>query len=68
MVNTNLLKAKMVQQEITQEELAKKLDLYVTTTHNKITGKNEFKASELAKLKQILILTDAEFMNIFFAQ
>jgi transcriptional regulator with XRE-family HTH domain len=64
-VNEKLLKARIVEKGFTQSEIADKIGISATAFNNKITGKVDFKASEISKLSDILDIDnkDAYFFN-----
>ena len=64
-VNEKLLKARIVEKGFTQSEIAEKIGISATAFNNKITGKVDFKASEISKLSDILDIDnkDAYFFN-----
>ena len=68
MVNREKLKGKIVENGLTQEQLAGTLGMAVATLNYKVNNKSEFKASEIKKLAEILYLTNEEVSNIFFAK
>ena len=47
--------------------LAKKLGMPTSTFQNKLHGRSEFKASEIAKLGNFLALSPEELSDIFFS-
>lgn len=68
-MNSNLLKAKMVEKGITQLEMAKGLGISTTSLCRKINGHNELTLSEVIKIMKTLGLTDDSFdvHRIFFS-
>lgn len=64
-VNEKLLKARIVEKGFTQSEIAEKIGISATAFNNKITGKVDFKASEISKLSDILDIDnkDAYFFS-----
>lgn len=50
-----------------RQKVAKSLGISMMALFNKIHNRTEFKASEIAKLKQILGLTNKQRDRIFFA-
>ena len=64
-MNEKLLKARIVEKGYTQGEIAEKIGISATAFNNKITGKVDFKASEIFKLSEILDIDnkDAYFFN-----
>ena len=64
--NKNKLKGKMAENEITVPRMAKELGLNDATVRNNIKSeKYEFTLSESVKIKNLLNLTDAEYLEIF---
>lgn len=66
MTNTNLLKATIIQNGLTQDDVAKFLKISHQAFSSKINNKSEFKASEIIKLSELLGIEDKD--NIFFVQ
>jgi transcriptional regulator with XRE-family HTH domain len=67
MTNREKLKGKIVENGLTQEQLAEILGIRIATLNYKVNNKSEFKASEIKKLAEVLHLTDEEVNTIFFA-
>lgn len=65
-LNTQLLKSYRVKLGFTQKNIAKLLQIDVTTYSKKENGVIEFKASEISILKVILNLTPMDIDEIFF--
>lgn len=64
--NKNKLMGKMAENEVSVPKLSKELGLNYGTVRNKInSNKYEFTLSESIKIKTILGLTDAEYLEIF---
>ena len=64
--NKNKLMGKMAENEITVPRMARELGLSDATVRNKIKSeKQEFTLSESVKIKNLLNLTDAEYLEIF---
>lgn len=62
----NLLKAKIVENGLTMEELADKISVSRTTLFYKMTGKTQFTLEEVVKMCDVLnINTPEEKTNIF---
>ena len=68
MTNTAKLKGAITAAGFTQDDVAKRLNISATAFNNKVTGKSEFKASEIIALKRLLNLTWDEVEEIFFAE
>ena len=67
MTNSLELKAAIVRNGYTQEEIAEMLGITVATLNYKINNKSEFKGSEIKKLAETLSLSREQTDNIFFA-
>lgn len=64
--NKNKLRAKMAENEVTMQKLAKALGLAEATVRYKINSdKYEFTLGDSIKIKELLNLTDAEYLEIF---
>jgi transcriptional regulator with XRE-family HTH domain len=66
MVNTPKLKAKFAERNLIQEQVAMQLGMTSATFNYKVNNKTEFKASEIKKLSEILLLNPEEVNAIFF--
>lgn len=64
-MNKKMLKAKMVEKDLSATEMAKALGIQVSTFYNKMSGKSEFTFSEVRKMACVLMLTKREFIEIF---
>lgn len=67
MTHSAKLKAKIVEKQLNQEEIAKQLGMTIATFNYKVNNKTEFKASEIKVLSELLGLTSEEVNAIFFA-
>lgn len=68
MVNTNLLKGKIVSAGLCLRELAIAINMGLTTLSAKVNGKREFTAEEIVSICKILgISSRDEMCDIFFA-
>lgn len=65
-MNVNKLKAKLVENGLNVDGLAKKLGLNPQTVYNKLNN-DGFKMSEARKIGEILNLSSTELCEIFFA-
>ena len=65
-MKTNELKAEFARSEKTYEDIAKLLDISLTSIQRKVNGANEFKPSEIAILKNVLNLTPNRIDEIFY--
>ena len=69
MVQTNLLKGKIVMSGISRKELAKKIHMSESTLSDKINGKRSFTVDEVERLCEILgIVSSDEKVSIFLAK
>lgn len=68
MVNTNKIKGRMKELEITQAEVARCLDIAQPTANQKINNVRPFDLDEAEKLAQLLRIEPGEFGLYFFAQ
>lgn len=66
-MNLNLLKARMVEKGISDEDLAKCLGINISTLFRKKSGESDFYRKEIQKIKSYLELTDEDVTLIFFA-
>lgn len=67
MTSTLKLKALMLKQGFTQEDVAMRLGISAQSLNAKINNKREFKASEIQALMKILGIPLQETYEIFFA-
>lgn len=68
MTNTLKLRALLVENNLTNEEIAKKLGISKQSFSMKINNKREFRVSEINKLSALLNLSNpSDIMTIFFA-
>ena len=67
MINTDLLNEVIDQSGLKRTAIARKMSLSDKGLKLKIDGVNEFKGSEIQKLRMILNLTDQERERIFFS-
>ncbi len=67
MTNTLKLRALLIENNLTSEDVAKELGISKQSFSMKLNNKREFKSSELNKLVVLLNLTDKDFLPIFFA-
>lgn len=67
MINKELLKQKVEESGIKYTHIAKCLDISERGLKYKINGGSQFKADEIAKIKDILRLNPEEISAIFFA-
>ncbi len=68
MTNTLKLRALLIENNLTNEDIAKKLGISKQSFSMKINNKREFKTSEIYKLSRFLNLSNSsDIMSIFFA-
>jgi DNA-binding XRE family transcriptional regulator len=67
MVNTNKIKGRMKELEITQADVAKTLDIAQPTANQKINNIRSFDLEEAEKLAKLLHIDSGEFGTYFFA-
>lgn len=60
MINTNLLKGKIVAKGFTQQQLAEKMNISLNSLSAKINGKKAFTLPEVDKLCEVVEITDAK--------
>ena len=65
-MNKNRLKAKMIENGDTQNDLAKALNLSVSNLSLRINGKMDFRQSEIDAIKKRYKLSSSELDSIFF--
>ena len=71
MLDYNLLKSKARYRGMSTAELSRRLkeagtEISVPTMYNKMNGITEFTRCEIQAIKEVLNLSDAEVMDIFF--
>ncbi len=67
MVNSNKIKGRMKELEITQAEVARKLNIAQPTANQKINNVRPFDLDEAEKLADLLEIEQSEFADYFFA-
>ena len=65
-MNSQLLKAKIMEHGDTQEALAKAIGISLSNLNDKLNGKASFRQNEIAAIKQRYHLTAEEVDLIFF--
>lgn len=65
---TNMLKARRVQYNLSQTNVAEELDMTMTTYGKKERGDLDFSQSEIYTLKILLHLTNDEVFDFFFSE
>lgn len=68
MVKTVELKVAMLRRGLTQEKAAEALEICQGTLSGKINNKHQFKVSEIAKLRDLLGLSQEQMNDIFLEQ
>ena len=64
-MNSFKLKAKIVERNITMEELAKQIGISTTTLYRKVKYPLRMTLMEVLQIKDILDISDAEAIDIF---
>ena len=67
MFDKNKLKAKIVENGFTLEQIAQRLGINPATMYRKMTLESDFTRNEIAILKEVLCLTIDDINAIFFA-
>lgn len=67
MTNTNKLKGKIAENGFTAEGFAKAMGMTYHKWYNKLRGTTQFSTADVKKAADVLNLTDAEIITIFFA-
>lgn len=67
-MNSEALKRAINRRGLKIRYIAEKLGISHEAMYNKVKGKTEFKASEIAMLIDLLDLSDAEVREIFFTR
>jgi DNA-binding XRE family transcriptional regulator len=65
---TNMLKARRVQYDYSQTDVAEELNMTMTTYGKKERGDLDFSQSEIYTLKNLLHLTNEEVFDFFFSE
>jgi len=65
-VKSNKLKAKIIERNLTQKQIASELGISSISLNHKINAKNDFWMTEIVYLRNRLGLTNEECINIFF--
>ena len=68
MINTNKLKGRMKELNITQADVAKRLEIAQPTANQKINNIRPFDLEEAETLAEMLHIEAGEFGTYFFAQ
>ena len=68
MPNVGMLRSKMDETGMTVVSIAEKSGILRETLYNRLSGKSDFKASEIAALTKVLHLTKRERDDIFFGE
>lgn len=67
-MNTKELKIEMIRHDDTADKLAEFLGISNATMHRKISGENNFKQDEMAKIKSRYNLNTERFVEIFYGE
>ena len=65
-MNQTEFKVAQIRANITKEEIAKRLNINITTLYRKFNGESDFTLSELKVVKEILGLSKEDVDRIFF--
>lgn len=68
MVNINKLKSYLALKGMVIKDLAETIGMPISTLSNKINGKSEFTASEIAQIQTALDIPDGEVLEIFIKE
>lgn len=68
MVNVNKLKSYLALKGMVIKDLAEAIGMPISTLSNKINGKSEFTASEIAQIQTALDIPDEEVLEIFIKE
>lgn len=68
MINTNKIKGRMAELELTQKDVAKMLNIAQATANQKINNVRPLTLVEAEKLCEILEISPSEFNIYFFAK
>lgn len=68
MININKLKSYLALRGMTIKDLAETIGMSISTLSNKINGRNEFTASEIAQIQTVLNIPDEEVLDIFIKE
>lgn len=66
MVNTNKLKAKIVEKGYTQEQLAREMGMTRATFARRMANAEEFDVGEIGIMIEVLDISEGELAPIFF--
>lgn len=67
MVNTDIIRGKMAEKKLTQEDMSKFLKMTPKTFRDRLS-KRVFDSDEILIISRLLEITDDEFMSVFFAE
>lgn len=67
MFNQRLLRAKIIEKNVSISELCNSLGMCEATFYRKMTRNGDFSRFEIERLTELLSLSEAERNNIFFA-
>ena len=68
MLNQNLLKAKIIEKNVSVLDICNELGICKATFYRKLSRKGDFSRFEIGKISKILKLSNNERDNIFFCQ
>lgn len=67
-MNTSKLKGKMIEQGLTQEDLAKKINVDRSTLNRRLKTGESFTIGEVNRITTVLNLTKSEAIDIFLPE
>ena len=68
MINTKVIRAKMILEDVTTKDIAEALEITCDAVQKKIRGVSFFSLEQARILKKLLRLTNEEFEEIFFSE
>lgn len=68
MFQKNEFKAMLARKEVSNEDVAKALNISVAAVYRKVNGQSDFYRSEIEEIRKLLDLTPEDVLNIFFAK
>ncbi len=66
-MNTKELRCEMLRNDFTVESFARAIGIGKKALYAKLSGKSSFKQSEIQKISEVLNLSSAQIVSIFFA-
>lgn len=68
MININKLRSYLALRGMTIKVLAETIEMPISTLSNKINGRTEFTANEIAQIQTVLNIPDEEVLDIFIKE